>query len=168
VYAIKPRYGPKDGETLVEIWGENFLNYDENTRCNFGSKSVIAKYYSSTYMTCIAPSSDVVQKAISFSVSLNKQQNSRDDLSYWYYNWNAINELLPNYGPDAGGNTVLLKGQNFDPFKGENIDNNNDTFCNFEGIGKVKAKIINSTKATCVAPPNYLLDMTYVEMTLND
>ena len=76
--------------------------------------------------------------------------------------------VLINYGPDAGGNTVLLKGQNFNPFNGEDIDNNNDTFCNFEGIGKVKATIINSTKATCVAPPNYLLDVTYVEMTLND
>jgi len=40
IFAISPRYGPKDGETRVKVWGENFLNFDENTRCAFGSKSV--------------------------------------------------------------------------------------------------------------------------------
>jgi hypothetical protein len=39
-----------------------------------------------------------------------------------------------------------------------NIDISNDTFCEFEGIAKVKATVINSTKLTCVAPPNYVLD----------
>jgi hypothetical protein len=28
VYSIYPRYGPKDGDTLVEVWGEHFLNMD--------------------------------------------------------------------------------------------------------------------------------------------
>lgn len=40
VKSIYPRYGPKDGGTFVQVWGENFLNFDDNTRCNFGSKSV--------------------------------------------------------------------------------------------------------------------------------
>lgn len=52
VKAIKPRYGPKDGGTWVEVWGENFLNFAENTRCNFGSKSVAAHFISNTYMKC--------------------------------------------------------------------------------------------------------------------
>ena len=38
----------------------------------------------------------------------------------------------------------------------------------FEGLGKMKASVINATKAFCEAPPNYVLDMTYVEITLND
>jgi hypothetical protein len=73
VHAIYPRYGPKDGETFVQIWGDNFLNFDENTRCNFGSKSVRAHYVSNKYMTCISPFSDVVQKPIDFSITLNGQ-----------------------------------------------------------------------------------------------
>ena len=73
VYAIYPRYGPKDGGTVVQVWGENFLNYDENLRCNFGSKSVKAQFKSSTYLICKAPFSDNTNKPISFSVSLNKQ-----------------------------------------------------------------------------------------------
>ncbi|MBK8156592.1 MAG: IPT/TIG domain-containing protein, partial [Streptococcus sp.] len=40
ITAIYPKYGLKDGNTRVEVWGENFLNFDQFTRCNFGSKSV--------------------------------------------------------------------------------------------------------------------------------
>ena len=87
MFGIKPRYGPKDGNTFVEIWGENFLNFDENTRCNFGQKSVIAHYVNSNYLTCQAPFSDVVGKPQPFSISLNKQQNSKDDVKFYYYNW---------------------------------------------------------------------------------
>lgn len=77
-------------------------------------------------------------------------------------------ELVPNYGPDSGGNKVLVKGNNFAPFVAESIDNTNDTFCEFEGIGKVPVQPINSTKLICIAPPNYILDKTYVEVTLNN
>ena len=33
---IYPRYGPRDGGTLVEVFGTHFLNYDQNLRCAFG------------------------------------------------------------------------------------------------------------------------------------
>lgn len=80
-----------------------------------------------------------------------------------------MTELVPNYGPDSGGNKVLVKGNNFMPFVELNdIDNQNDTFCEFEGIGKVQAEVINSTKLFCVAPPNFILDQTIVEVTLNN
>ena len=75
---------------------------------------------------------------------------------------------MPNYGPDSGGNRVIIKGNNFFPFVAEDIDNSNDTFCEFEGVGKVKAYVLNSTKLYCEAPPNYVLDKTYVEVTLNN
>lgn len=108
VYSIYPRYGPKDGETFVQVWGEHFLNFDENTRCNFGSKSVQAHFVNSGYITCRAPMSDVVAKPIPFSISLNKQQNSHDKVYYWYYNAPTVAELVPNYGPDSGGNKVRI------------------------------------------------------------
>lgn len=54
------------------------------------------------------------------------------------------------------------------PFIGENIDNFNDTFVEFEGLGKVKAFPINSTKLIVEAPPNFLFDKTFVELTLNN
>ena len=120
-------------------------------------------------MTCTAPFSDVVQKSIPFSISLNNQQSSRDKLEFWYYNWPSVTRLVPNYGPDSGGNRVIVYGQNFFPFKGEDIENlNNDTFCLFEGLGKVQAWVINSTKIYCEAPPNFVVEHTNVEITLNN
>lgn len=145
------------------------MNFGESTVCNFGSKSVPAHFISSTYITCNATSSDVVEKAIPFSVSLNGQQNSKDRVDYWYYNWPQVVEVVPNYGPTSGGNRVVLRGNNFLPFDyKEDIDNSNDTFCNFEGIGLVKAYVLNSTKIFCEAPPNYVTPSSIVEVTLNN
>jgi hypothetical protein len=77
-------------------------------------------------------------------------------------------DLVPNFGPDTGGNKVLVKGNNFMPFIDSDIDNQNDTFCIFEGLGKVQATVINSTKLYCEAPPNYVVEQTFVEVTLNN
>jgi hypothetical protein len=54
------------------------------------------------------------------------------------------------------------------PFIDSDIDNQNDTFCIFEGLGKVQATVINSTKLYCEAPPNYVVEQTLVEVTLNN
>ncbi len=79
-------------------------------------------------------------------------------------------ELEPNQGPVGGGNDVIIKGSNFNPFNFTNgIDISNSTFCNFEGINtKVRAYSLNSTKIRCVAPASYILDHTIVEVTLNN
>jgi hypothetical protein len=85
ITAIYPRYGIRDGNTLIEVWGENFMNFDYQVRCGFGSKTTQAHYISSTYMTCLSPQSEVVQKPIPFSISMNGQQNTLEKLDYWYY-----------------------------------------------------------------------------------
>lgn len=121
-------------------------------------------------MSCQAPFSEVVGKAVPFSISLNKQQNSKTKIDYYYYNFPAVTEVVPNYGPDSGGVRILLKGLNFRPFSdlGDEVNNDNDTFCLFEGIGKVKAIIISSTKAYCEAPTSQTLQATKIELTLNN
>lgn len=171
VHAIYPRYGPKDGGTVVQVWGENFLNYDENFRCNFGSKSVKAVFKSSTYAICKAPFSDNTNKPISFSVSLNKQQQSRDMIDYWYYSHPILAKLEPNYGPEDGGNEIILMGSNFHPFIDETrINNANDTFCIFSDLNvKTPARLINATKMACIAPATFDgISVTGVDLTLNN
>ena len=83
---IYPRYGPKDGDTVVQVWGENFLDLGDDFRCNFGTRSTKAYFVSTTFLWCRAAHSDIVGKAQPFSVSLNRQQNSMQDIEYWYYN----------------------------------------------------------------------------------
>lgn len=42
VSAIKPHQGPKDGDTTVHVWGENFVDLGDDTTCSFGSRMVQA------------------------------------------------------------------------------------------------------------------------------
>ena len=86
VDALYPRYGPKDGDTVIQVWGKNFLDLGEDFRCNFGSRSTKAYFINENYIWCRASPSDVVGRPMPFSVSLNRQQNSLQQLDYWYYN----------------------------------------------------------------------------------
>jgi len=45
ISAIKPSHGPKDGGTTVQVWGEGFVEYGDDTSCSFGTKSVPAKIH---------------------------------------------------------------------------------------------------------------------------
>ena len=169
---IYPRYGPRDGGTLVEVFGTHFLNYDQNLRCAFGSREVKAKFVSDTKLECISPPSDVIQKKLPFSVSFNNQQNSIEDIPYVYYETPTIFRLEPNRGPDTGGTLVNIRGQNFNPMvEIPDIDNHNDTFCVFifSSGEKVEqqAKVISSTECECISPPSFEDREVPVEITLN-
>jgi hypothetical protein len=152
---IYPRYGPKDGDTVVQVWGNNFLDLGDDFRCNFGTRSTKAYFVSSTFLWCRSAKSDVVSKAQPFSVSLNRQQNSQQDIEYWYYNDPNLHEASPNFAPLAGKALIVLKGNNFLPFDFANdINNANDTFCLFGALGKKPAQVVTSTQARCYSPPN--------------
>jgi hypothetical protein len=112
-------------------------------------------YVTDTFLWCRSAPSDVVGKAMPFSVSLNRQQNSKQDVEYWYYNDPTLQKLIPDFGPLGGGQLITLKGNNFYPFDFVNdINNANDTFCIFGGLGKSPAKVVSSTEARCKSPPN--------------
>ena len=185
IHEIIPPYGQKDGPTIVKIIGKNFENYGNHTRCSFGTNTTAAFNVTSTSMTCISTRSDVVDRPMPFSVSLNNQQFAPSNISYWYYNWPQISELLPNKGPWFGGTNVTIHGRNFKPFIDSEIDNTKDRYCMFDfdkntdtkyfvnensnHLMKTKAYIESSTVAYCVAPA--MVDEIYnawVELTLND
>ena len=68
-----------------------------------------------------------------FSISLNAQQQSKERLDYWYYNEPQVTVVAPDVGPETGGNEIVLRGENFKPFRpalGE-IDISNSTYCAF-------------------------------------
>lgn len=71
---IQPHQGPKDGGTVVRVTGENFADYGDATTCSFGTRAVPATVISPTEISCASPASDVVQRPLPFSVSLNGQQ----------------------------------------------------------------------------------------------
>ena len=163
-----PRYGPKDGDTVVQIWGENFIDLGDDFRCNFGSQSTKAHYINQNSLWCRTPRSSVVGRAMPVSVSLNRQQNSEEKFSMWYYNAPSVFRMPNDYGSIEGGNKVTLIGQNFKPFDWNEIDNQNDTFCSFGSLGRVPAQVLSQTEAECISPPNpQHLTTIPVKFTLN-
>lgn len=70
----------------------------------------------------------------------------------------------------SGGTKLLLKGSGFLPFDWKlDINNQNDTFCNFGPLGKTPAFVISSTEAECVSPPNAQhLEYAPLNLTLNN
>ena len=70
----------------------------------------------------------------------------------------------------GGGTKITIKGSQFYPFDWKlDINNQNDTFCNWGQLGKTPAMIISSTEAECVSPENNLhLDWAPVNLTLNN
>lgn len=116
----------------------------------------------------MSPASDVVEKGIPFSITLNGQQSSKDRINFWYYNKPSIQSITPNRGPDDGGNEIIITGNNFDPFRLYDINNHNDTFCRFEGLSLMPATVHESTKISCTAPPSYVSRQSIVEITLNN
>jgi hypothetical protein len=132
--------------------------------------TVPATVINDTYLECISPQSDVAVKPIPFTVTQNAKQFSLDTMFYWYYNFPSIEEILPHQGPESGGTEITLKGKNFAPFEGiENqIDNKDDVYCGFFELNlRVRAKILNATRALCISPPSYYINSSLIEITLN-
>ena len=75
----------------------------------------------------------------------------------------------PEVGPETGGNEVVIRGDNFQPFYEDHIDISNSTFCAFTALNiKVKAVVLNDTRAVCIAPESFFYRETPVELTIND
>jgi len=170
VSAIYPRYGPKDGDSVIQVWGQNFLDLGEDFRCNFGVSSTKAHFIDSGYLWCRTPKSDVVNRPMPFSVSLNRQQNSQDKINFWYFNMQQIASVTPDFGSITGDTKLTLKGNQFMPFDWSlDIDNQNDTFCHFGPLGKTPAHVLSETTAECLSPPNtqHLMSVP-IRLTINN
>jgi hypothetical protein len=169
VHSIFPRYGPKDGDTVVQVWGENFLDLGEDFRCNFGTSSTKAYFINENYLWCRAAPSSVVQRPMPFSVTLNRQQTSSGHVAYWYYNQAILSKVEPDYGGMQGGTKLSLRGSEMLPFDWkQDINNQNDTFCDWGSLGRTPAMVLSSTQAECLSPFNtQKLSEVEVRLTLN-
>jgi hypothetical protein len=94
-------------------------------------------------------------------------------IDYWYYQDPHVAKLVPNFGPDSGGNRIELQGSNLYPFIDEEkfVDNRNDSFCVFWDLKakKMPMTYISSTRASCEVPPALEgVSVTGVDVTLNN
>lgn len=142
---IFPKSSPKNGDTVFEVTGDNFVDFGDDFRCNFGTISTKAHYKSKTHLWCRSPSADVVGRPMPFSVTMNRQQNTLQNIKMYYYNMQSIFSIEPNYGSVLKDTKILLSGANFmpwDPTTG--YDYRPDIFCAFGQYGKRKGTLINN------------------------
>jgi hypothetical protein len=165
---IVPMYGPRNGGTTVTVYGKNFIDFDQFLRCSFGVKSVPVKFISSSVIQCVSPYSDVVLTAQPFKVTMNDQQNTPQDIEYYFYFKQDISKLTPTRFPLSGG-LLEIEGQYLDPFfNNPDVDNHNNTFCRFGKDYYVNATVISDSKITCVAPPSTIPRVQIVDVVLNN
>lgn len=119
-------------------------------------------------MICYSPFSDVVQKELPFSISLNNQQNTRQNVDFVYYDFPQVSRLEPNKGPDTGGTKVHIRGQYFNPSFGLSINNNDITMCKFGKLSLTTAEVVSSTEIICTSPASFVDREVPVEITLNN
>jgi len=62
--------------------------------------------------------------------------------------------LIPNKGPNTGGNLVNIKGKMMMPFQYSQVDFLNTTWVQF-GPNRVRVNLINNTHASVIAPASY-------------
>ena len=73
VNKIIPPYGPKNGGTIVTVYGENFIDFDQFLRCSVGNTDVAAEFLSDTVLQCATPYSDTINVGMPFTVTMNDQ-----------------------------------------------------------------------------------------------
>ena len=70
--------------------------------------------------------------------------DTKNSVSFNYYEDPVVDQITPIYGPKNGGTTVTVYGDNFKDF-------DNYLRCSF-GTKSVQAQFINENKLYCVAP----------------
>lgn len=165
---IVPMYGPRNGGTVVTVYGQNFIDFDQFLRCSFGPVSVPAKFLSSNVLQCVSPKSDTILTPILFMVTLNDQQNTPEQIHYYFYPKQSIVRLEPKRLPFSGG-LIEIEGQYLDPFFDvKNVTNHNNTICKFGKDYYVPATVLSDSKVTCQAPPSTIARTQVVDVTLNN
>eukprot|EP01084_Bolivina_argentea_P276842 472468_1 len=112
---LSPIIGPKQGRTLVTIYGNNFNELDINHMfCKFGDfrrVSVITK--TDTTIECISPRSDTKRIVYVYVHYRDIVMHFDGLVTFEYYEELIITDIYPNFGPKSGGTKVSLYGHNF-------------------------------------------------------
>ena len=120
-------------------------------------KILTGNYINSNQVSCVTPSKwngGIYKIEISFNDGYDYTSN---ELTIAYNGRTIIHAITPSSGPDIGGTTIHIRGENFTAFE------ENDIFCLFESSDpslktktktktKTAAKIISNTKIQCVTP----------------
>ena len=105
ITSISPSSGPTGGGTTVDIFGREFGMF---STVSWGGSSLSYTRISSTQLRVTAPA----RTAGSVSVTVSTSAGTSNAATYTY-NGPTISSVSPNRGPNTGGQTVTITGNNF-------------------------------------------------------
>jgi len=139
--SVQPSHGHDVGNTVVLVQGSNFIR-SSTLKCQFGSTSVEAIWFSPSTVECISPPGKPGNTSL--RVTNNGLQFSSSFLTYEFRQRASVISALPSQGPVQGGALITLNGI---AFLGRTASG-----CVF-GQAVTKASILSSTRAICASPP---------------
>ena len=147
---IRPRFVPFEGDTNIVLLGK-YANATKDVWCrfvfNFSSDEIVmGEFVDSNRVYCRAPSFKLLSQDHA-EVNVQVSSNSHDwsgSLTLIYVTRPIIDSLHPKLGPVTGGTRVSISGSNFP---------HDQLWCNFKGVGMVRAEWETSEKIHCISPP---------------
>eukprot|EP00698_Gefionella_okellyi_P025823 TRINITY_DN9606_c0_g1_i1.p1 TRINITY_DN9606_c0_g1~~TRINITY_DN9606_c0_g1_i1.p1 ORF type:complete len:5899 (-),score=1194.87 TRINITY_DN9606_c0_g1_i1:131-16627(-) len=154
-YSLSVTSGPVQGQTLITVFGRNFVNTSAII-VQFGNTSnalasVSGTYLSASTVSCFSPSfaSMVSSAVVPVAVSLNAQQFTNTTTPFFYYATPIEpSSALPLSGRATGGTTVTINGTNF-----ANTGAILVRFTNGTTQVAVNASYVSATQIVCITPP---------------
>ena len=111
ILSIVPRSGPVSGGTKVVLHGSNFL-LTGALNCKFGDVISTGIYISNTTMHCVSPPMSSA-KTVRLEVSSSGIEYSNSRMRFSFYNKLFVDSIFPNNGPEYGGSSITISGNNF-------------------------------------------------------
>ena len=158
IMKLTPNRSPTSGGIEVEIEGQNLDPFNDldkvdnhnNTFCRFGKDAVVqATVISDGKVMCIAPPNPVGRTVLvdvtlnNADMVLNEIDWTDDHLPFEYYAPTYIYDIQPNVGLNAGNNSIIIYGNNF--------NSSMDIKCKF-GNKIITGTFIDSNRIACDAP----------------
>ena len=145
ITTISPSWSFVTGNVTVHITGTSFIN-SSTLACVVGDITVPATFRNTTNVECIIPSVSEPTNAI-VQIDINGQDRTSDGTLFQYRKTPQVLMVSPRAGPNTGGTTIDVIGNNF-------VMWNNDVYCVFDNTQETQAVWISVTRCTCVSPPS--------------
>ena len=169
---IHPHGGPIEGGTEIIVEGAYFVflpEYGVIPHCQIGDKIVEAKFESTVRIICPSPPGDNINTKYPIKVSLNAENFIDTGKFFHYYKNSKISKIHPNSGPNTGGTTIKLTGDEF-----SNLSNANEFLCRFQPLNQdippkyISARYFNRTTIMCASPGGFgNVDVVNVDVSFN-
>ena len=161
ISALSPSCGPVAGGTKVVAAGSEFKG-GSHFMCHFG-ELLNATLLQTSALACTAPvlnASHGPSMSLSFELSLNGQQFTRDGFAWSYTSVPVVSSIFPTAGTSTGGTMITVSGAGF--------SHGCDLRCDFPGLLNTNATYaIESGSLLCASPLGVQAGRSCLEISLN-